>query len=170
LLWVEPRLGFECQELKVIAEELSRKYGKEFAKMCRKGQTEKINKHLMEKLSEQVPDDLLVEKYIFAIAKSYNVPFKAKPEIAVRDPEYFYPSHCSQISGTVPEAPDLKKINYNQPYISSDLSCASMATGASAPPPLPLFPPAYDFDESRQASFSDSFDNLEKRFNNIKKN
>jgi vacuolar protein sorting-associated protein IST1 len=108
---VAPRLESECVELKVIAEELSRKYGKEFAMMCRTDKAEKVNKRLMEKLSEHAPAELLVEKYLVEIAKSHNVQFKPKPEIAVRDPDFFYASLGGQIPGAVPEAPDLMKFN-----------------------------------------------------------
>jgi vacuolar protein sorting-associated protein IST1 len=79
--------------------------------MCRTDKAEKVNKRLMEKLSEQAPGELLVEKYLVEIAKSHNVQFKPKPEIAVRDPDFFYASLGGQVPGQVPEAPDLMKFN-----------------------------------------------------------
>ncbi len=92
LIWVAPRLEAEVGELKVIADELSKKYGKEFAQMCRSNRALKVNERLMIKMSEQAPDALLVEKYLVEIAKSHNVPFKPNAELAVRDPYYFYDS------------------------------------------------------------------------------
>jgi vacuolar protein sorting-associated protein IST1 len=92
LIWVAPRLEAEVGELKVIADELSNKYGKEFAQMCRSNRAQKVNEKLMIKMSEQAPDALLVEKYLLEIAKSHNVPFKPDSDLAVRDPYYFYDS------------------------------------------------------------------------------
>lgn len=92
LIWVAPRLEAEIGELKVIADELQNKYGKEFAQMCRANRAQKVNERLMIKMSEQAPDSLLVEKYLVEIAKSHNVQFKPNPELAVRDPYFFYDS------------------------------------------------------------------------------
>lgn len=93
LLWVAPRLESECNEFGIIARELEKKYGKEFAKMCRSGKTEKINERLMIKMSEQAPGDLLIEKYLVEIAKSHNVSYKPDPNLSIRDPDFFFPSN-----------------------------------------------------------------------------
>ena len=58
--------------------------------MCRTNKTDKVNERLMIKMSEQAPGDLLVEKYLVEIAKSHNVPYKPSPDIAIRDPDFFY--------------------------------------------------------------------------------
>ncbi len=87
-----PRLESECAELKVIADELESKYGKDFAQLCRANKMNKVNERLMLKMSEQAPGELLVEKYLVEIAKSHNVKFTPNPEIAVRDPYFFYDS------------------------------------------------------------------------------
>lgn len=92
LFWVAPRLESECIELKVIADELQHKYGKEFAQMCRANKSEKVNERLMIKMSEQAPDRLLVEKYLVEIAKSHQVPFKPDPDLEIRDPNFFFNS------------------------------------------------------------------------------
>ncbi len=63
LIWVAPRLESECIELKCVAAELQYKYGKEFAQMCRENRANKVNERLMQKMNEQAPGDLLVEKY-----------------------------------------------------------------------------------------------------------
>ena len=62
--WIFHALESECSELKVIAEELSHKYGKEFAQMCKENKSKQVNEKLMQKLTEQAPGDLLVEKYL----------------------------------------------------------------------------------------------------------
>lgn len=92
MIWVTPRLESECAELKVIADELESKYGKDFAQLCRANKMNKVNERLMLKMSEQAPGELLVEKYLVEISKSHNVKFTPNPEIAVRDPYFFYDS------------------------------------------------------------------------------
>lgn len=90
IIWVTPRLESEVMELHQISEELQQKYGKEFAAMCRSNKCGKVSERLMIKMSEQAPGDLLVEKYLVEITRSHNVPFKPDPNIAVRDPDFFY--------------------------------------------------------------------------------
>ena len=75
ILWATPRLQADCQELKVVSDELTAKYGKEFTVSCRSNQLSNVNEKLMHKLSVQAPPKLLVEKYLEEIAKTYNVPF-----------------------------------------------------------------------------------------------
>ncbi len=47
-----------------MVDELTHKYGKEFALMCKENRSKQVNEKLMQKLSEQAPGDLLVEKYL----------------------------------------------------------------------------------------------------------
>ena len=72
--------------------ELQNKYGKEFTQMCRENRANNVNQRLMQKMNEQAPGDLLVEKYLVEIAKSHDVDYKPNPDIAVRDPFFFYDS------------------------------------------------------------------------------
>ena len=46
----------------------------------------------MQKMSEQAPGELLVEKYLVEIAKSHNVDYKPNSDLAIRDPDFFYNS------------------------------------------------------------------------------
>ena len=75
ILWAAPRLMAEIQELKVVSDQFTAKYGKEFTQSCRSNQLSNVNEKLMHKLSVQAPPKLLVEKYLEEIAKTYNVPF-----------------------------------------------------------------------------------------------
>jgi hypothetical protein len=45
----------ECAELKVVADELSHKYGKEFTLMSKENRSKQVNEKLMQKLTEQAP-------------------------------------------------------------------------------------------------------------------
>lgn len=63
LLWVAPRLQSDVEELRIISDILTTKYGKEFAEMSRTATGEhKVSEKLMHKLAIQAPPKLLVEK------------------------------------------------------------------------------------------------------------
>ncbi|XP_063917920.1 IST1 homolog isoform X2 [Zophobas morio] len=81
LIWVAPRLQSDCQELKVIADLLTAKYGHNYAEACRVESIESISEKLKHKLSIQSPPKLLVEKYVIEIAKCYNIPYEPDPQV-----------------------------------------------------------------------------------------
>ena len=85
IIWATPRLLAEVQELKVVSDQLTAKYGKEFAQSCKSNQLNNVNEKLMHKLSVQAPPRVLVEKYLEEIAKAYNIPYIADPSIADED-------------------------------------------------------------------------------------
>jgi len=86
VLWAAPRLQVDVLELKVIADQLTAKYGKPFADACREDQLGKVNPKLKHKLSVHAPPKILVEKYMVEIARSHNVPFVPDPNV-MRDDE-----------------------------------------------------------------------------------
>lgn len=75
IIWATPRLQSECQELKVISEQLGLKYGKEFLLSCQRNELNNVNEKLIHKLGVQAPPRILVEKYLEEIAKSFNVSY-----------------------------------------------------------------------------------------------
>ena len=85
MLWATPRLQGEVQELKVISDELTKKYSKEFAESCRTNSLNNVNEKLMHKLAVQAPPKILIEKYLEEIAKTYNVPFEPDPGVIQAD-------------------------------------------------------------------------------------
>ena len=85
ILWATPRLQAEVGELKVVSDQLTAKYGKEFALACSANQLNNVNDKLMHKLSVQAPPKILVEKYLEEIARTYNVPFEADPDVVAVD-------------------------------------------------------------------------------------
>lgn len=80
LLWAAPRLQAEVPEMKIVAEQLTLKYSKEFAQCCRTNTLDNVNEKVMHKLGVQAPPKSLVDKYLDAIAKTYDVPFEAEPD------------------------------------------------------------------------------------------
>ena len=83
IIWATPRLVGDVGELKVITDQLTAKYGKEYAQSCRSNSLNKVNEKLMVKLGVEAPPKALVEAYLEEIAKSYNVPFV--PDVGATD-------------------------------------------------------------------------------------
>lgn len=85
LIWACPRLQADITELKGISEQLSSKYGKEFAQACRTNELNNVSEKVMHKLSVQAPPKILIERYMMEIAKTYNVPFEPDPSVMAQD-------------------------------------------------------------------------------------
>ncbi|CAH0700154.1 unnamed protein product [Spodoptera exigua] len=75
LIWVAPRMHTDVQELKVISDLLTAKYGKIYADACRNENVNTLSDKLKHKMSVQSPPKILVEKYLIEIAKNYNVEY-----------------------------------------------------------------------------------------------
>lgn len=86
--------------------------------MSKENRSKQVNEKLMQKLTEQAPGDLLVEKYLVEIAKSHNVAYKPKPDIAVRDPDFFYSSidYNTKSGGSVSYKKRVKETFQNKLY------------------------------------------------------
>uniref|UniRef100_A0A2R5LLZ8 IST1 homolog n=1 Tax=Ornithodoros turicata TaxID=34597 RepID=A0A2R5LLZ8_9ACAR len=87
LIWVAPRLQADVAELKVVAEQLTLKYGKPYSQAARDNGLQSVNEKLIHKLSVQAPPKMLVEKYLIEIAKSHDVPYEGDPEVLRQEPE-----------------------------------------------------------------------------------
>ncbi|XP_046391976.1 IST1 homolog isoform X1 [Ischnura elegans] len=85
LIWVAPRMQTDVAELHVIADQLSAKYGKQYAQACREEGVSTISEKLKHKMSVQSPPKLLVEKYMIEIAKNYNVEYEPDPQVMKDD-------------------------------------------------------------------------------------
>jgi vacuolar protein sorting-associated protein IST1 len=77
IIWATPRLIAEVQELKVVRDQLTAKYGKEFVQACTTNQDGNVNEKLMHKLSVQAIPRQLTDKYLEEIARCYKVPFSS---------------------------------------------------------------------------------------------
>ncbi|CAH2075513.1 unnamed protein product, partial [Iphiclides podalirius] len=81
LIWVAPRMHTDIQELKVISDLLTAKYGKIFADACRSENINTVSEKLKHKMSVQSPPKILVEKYLIEIAKNYNVEYTPDEQV-----------------------------------------------------------------------------------------
>ncbi|XP_071564822.1 IST1 homolog [Temnothorax nylanderi] len=81
ILWAAPRIQTDVQEIKVIADILTSKYGKQYTEACREEAIQTISEKLKHKMSVQSPSKLLVEKYLIEIAKNYNVEYEPDPQV-----------------------------------------------------------------------------------------
>ncbi|XP_006572341.1 IST1 homolog isoform X4 [Apis mellifera] len=80
IIWAAPRIQTDVQEIKVIADILTSKYGKQYTEACREEAVQTISEKLKHKMSVQSPSKLLVEKYLIEIAKNYNVEYEPDPQ------------------------------------------------------------------------------------------
>ena len=81
IIWAAPRIQTDVQEIKVIADILTSKYGKQYTDACREEALQTISEKLKHKMSVQSPCKLLVEKYLVEIAKNYNVEYEPDPQV-----------------------------------------------------------------------------------------
>ncbi|XP_030572468.1 IST1 homolog isoform X3 [Drosophila novamexicana] len=82
LVWVCPRLQSDIGELKIISDIFIQKYGPQFAEHSRTATGEHfVSEKLMHKLTLQAPPKLLVENYLIAIAKNYNIEYEPDPQV-----------------------------------------------------------------------------------------
>lgn len=81
ILWAAPRLQTDIPEMKVISDQLTIKYGKQYTQCVLINTGETVNKKLMQKLGVAAPSKLLVEKYMIEISKSHNVPYDPDPDV-----------------------------------------------------------------------------------------
>uniref|UniRef100_A0A1E1WRQ0 IST1 homolog n=1 Tax=Pectinophora gossypiella TaxID=13191 RepID=A0A1E1WRQ0_PECGO len=81
MIWVAPRMHTDVQELKVISDLLTAKYGKIYADACRNENVNTISDKLKHKMSVQSPPKILVEKYLIEIAKNYNVEYTPDEQV-----------------------------------------------------------------------------------------
>lgn len=63
IIWAAPRIE-GCDELKTVADLLSKKYGKQFALAARDNSLGRVNRKLIHKLGIEAPPKVLVEKYL----------------------------------------------------------------------------------------------------------
>ena len=152
IIWATPRLQSEVGELKVITDQLTLKYGKEFAIGCRNNALDNVNEKLMHKLGVQAPPPLLVEKYLEEIAKTYNVPFEPDPGVV-----------DSEVLAAEGMLIDFGKGSHND----GGLGMATPAEPMNPPPvtqmPEPYNPPApapFSYPQSNKVSTTTSIVNI----------
>lgn len=85
IIWATPRLQADIGELKVISEQLTAKFGKQYVAAVKENQFNTVNEKLIRKLSVQAPKRLLVEQYLIEIAKSHKVPYEPDPRVMVEE-------------------------------------------------------------------------------------
>ena len=81
LIWVTPLFENDVPELKVIGDQLGRKYGKQYVQAARENSLKTVNETLIKKMGVQVPPKVLVEKYLVEIAKDQKIDYKPDPKI-----------------------------------------------------------------------------------------
>ena len=102
LIWAAPRT--EVPELKVVAEQLDLKYGKEFFNDARKNVGERANVRVVHKLGVAPPSAYLVVKYLKAIAEEYKVQWEV-PDLDLSEEQLETSAMPAPSGYSVPVAP-----------------------------------------------------------------
>jgi len=88
LLWAAPRISHEVAEFKIITDQLTQKYGKQYCEAARMNQLpepSRVSPKLIQKLAVTAPSKLLVEKYLIEIAKCAGIEFTPDQKIMRED-------------------------------------------------------------------------------------
>lgn len=88
LIWIAPRLQQEIAEFKVIADQLSSKFGKDFAKQAINNTNGAVDPKVKNKITLKQPAPSLVEHYLIEIANAHNIPFEPNQGYLLGD-DYF---------------------------------------------------------------------------------
>lgn len=83
LIWIAPRMQTDVNELKLIGDQLTAKYGKPYGLACRENAVGTVSQKLMQKMSVQAPPKLLVEKYLIEISKIYSVDYEPDHRVGI---------------------------------------------------------------------------------------
>lgn len=112
ILWAAPRIQTDVQEMKVVSDILTSKYGRQYTDACREEALQTISEKLKHKMSVQSPSKVLVEKYLMEIAKNYNVEYEPDPQIMAEGQDTLLidignggqaPNNLDQASGGLPQ-------------------------------------------------------------------
>jgi len=85
LIYCAPRLQSDIQELKIVSDQLTLKFKKEYAEDCRANRRNVVNEKVVLRLAATPPPKILVERYLVEIARSHNVPFEPDAQVMVED-------------------------------------------------------------------------------------
>lgn len=85
LIYCTPRLQSDIPELKIVCDQLTLKYKKEFADYCLSNKLNNVNEKVLHRLAATPPPKILVERYLIEIARSHNVPFEPDPKVMQED-------------------------------------------------------------------------------------
>jgi len=109
IIWITPRLQSDVQELKVVSDQLTIKYGRPYAVECVGNRNGQVADRLMHKMSVQAPPKLTVERYLIEIAKYYNVEYEPDTQVLQND-EVFAADRLIDL-GPAPPLPDKNDFN-----------------------------------------------------------
>jgi len=135
IIWVSPRMEADVQELKIVSEQFSAKYGKPYAQACKENAVGTVSVKLMHKLSVQAPPKITVEKYLIEIARYYNVDYEPDPLVMCQDEVY----SADNLIELAPNAPKSDKNDLD------DNNSPGGGGGFAAPPGMAGFAPQAPF-------------------------
>jgi len=136
IIWITPRLQSDVQELKVVSDQLTVKYGRPYAMECVGNKNGQVAEGLMHKMSVQAPPKLTVERYLIEIAKYYNVDYEPDTQILQHD-EAFAADHLIDL-GPAPPLPNKNDFNSGGSGGGNGVNGGGGGGGFSYPPQQPM--------------------------------
>ncbi|KAI7822352.1 regulator of Vps4 activity in the MVB pathway-domain-containing protein [Gamsiella multidivaricata] len=79
IIYAAPRS--EVKELLLVRDQLTAKFGRDFATNAMENKDESVNPRIIQKLKVQTPDPYLVNRYLEEIARAFKVSWTADPEM-----------------------------------------------------------------------------------------
>jgi len=160
LLWVAPRLQTDISEMKIVADLLTQKYGKQYAQAARDGTLSTISEKLRMKMAIEAPPKVLVEKYLIEIAKALNIDYEPDESVFEEERQRVESAKRKEEAVLI----DFNELHNHDPMLPPQLPSTS---GASAlPPHLPTRAPdagivrPIGFDLNNSALIKKEFESL----------
>ncbi|KAG0360363.1 hypothetical protein BGZ54_009586 [Gamsiella multidivaricata] len=112
IIYAAPRS--EVKELLLVRDQLTAKFGRDFATNAMENKDESVNPRIIQKLKVQTPDPYLVNRYLEEIARAFKVSWTADPEmdhqlIGSMDGEFIDPISHSIEQPMRPRLPEKNK-------------------------------------------------------------
>lgn len=149
IIWVASRFEGDVPELKVIADQLGRKYGKPYVQAVLENQMKTVNETLVKKMSMEVPPRVLVEKYLVEIAKDQKIDYKPDAKVMkeqqIFDSTGFHPANTDGPTGSSHQPSEAPQSGFNLIDLGDHYPRTPITRPFSPygelPPPLPSEPP-----------------------------
>ena len=81
LIWVTPQLSQYCDELKKVQSVFADMFGKKFVKACQANEMGYVCERVLQKLDPKPPNATLIENYLVEICRAADVQFNPDPTI-----------------------------------------------------------------------------------------
>ncbi|KRZ70154.1 IST1 -like protein [Trichinella papuae] len=89
LIWATPRMIHDIPSMKIIAEQMLLRYGKQFFDVCLSNKSNKVNEIMVYRMTPQKMKSTTIHRCLAEIARSRNIPFNPDPSWLTEDNKAF---------------------------------------------------------------------------------